>query len=172
MPKWLWIERDFNFDFPANKFPDLLERHRGTPVRLDALTAGLADEITRASDGQGWSIKENIGHLIDLCPMTARRLEQLIAGEPTLVGADMGNQKTAEANHNGVPLEELLLTFRTERFDLTSRLERLGEADWAKVAMHPRLSLPMRVADLVYFDSEHDDYHLARIRELVLNLCA
>jgi hypothetical protein len=31
MPRWPWIERTFNFDYPAEKWPDLLARVRGTP---------------------------------------------------------------------------------------------------------------------------------------------
>jgi hypothetical protein len=33
--------------------------------------------------------------------------------------------------------------------------------------LHPRLNQPMRVVDLLFFVAEHDDYHLARISELI-----
>jgi hypothetical protein len=46
----------------------------------------------------------------------------------------------------------------------------LEEPDWEKAALHPRLRQPMRIVDIAYFDSEHDDYHLARISELARNL--
>jgi len=32
MAKWVWTERKFNFDYPAAKRPDLMERVRGTPT--------------------------------------------------------------------------------------------------------------------------------------------
>ncbi len=48
-------------------------------------------------------------------------------------------------------------------------IEELDETDWDKSATHPRLGQPMRIVDIVYFFSEHDDYHLARIGELIRN---
>lgn len=167
MPKWPWIERAFHFDFPAAKMPDLLERLRGTPARIEERIQGLnAGALTRR-DGAGWSIQENIGHLLDLGYLPLRRLEQILAGESTLTAADMTNRKTHEAGHNDRDSGELLAAFRRERAALVARFEALDEADWGRSALHPRLQLPMRLVDIVYFDSEHDDYHLARIGELV-----
>src|SRR3990172_4431199 len=101
MPKWAWTERKFNFDYPATKWPDLLERVRGTPARLEERTRGLSKEVlTRRRDGKGLSIQENIGHLLDLGYLPMRRIEQILAGEALLVAADMSNRKTNEADHN------------------------------------------------------------------------
>jgi hypothetical protein len=35
------------------------------------------------------------------------------------------------------------------------------------VAIHPRLNKPMRLVDMLFFQAEHDDYHLARISDLI-----
>ncbi|MCH9001990.1 MAG: hypothetical protein IIC02_05390 [Planctomycetes bacterium] len=45
MAKWPWIDRKFSFDFPASKFPDLLERWRGTPARLEERVSGLSRDV-------------------------------------------------------------------------------------------------------------------------------
>ena len=37
-----WIERRWEFDFPVALYPDILERLRGTPARLDELVRGLS----------------------------------------------------------------------------------------------------------------------------------
>jgi hypothetical protein len=34
-------------------------------------------------------------------------------------------------------------------------------------ALHPGLKTPMRIIDLAYFVAEHDDHHLASIREMM-----
>jgi hypothetical protein len=47
------------------------------------------------------------------------------------------------------------------------RLEAFSEGGAAVTALHPRLRVTMNVVDLAYFVSEHDDYHLARITELL-----
>ena len=170
MKKWPWIERDFNFDYPPTKFPDVLERLRGTPARLQELIAGLGRPVLTGSDGQGWTMQENIGHLLDCEELWHRRLEQLLAGEPELHPADMTGRKTHEANHNARDIHALLDAFRETRGRFVARLEVLSPEDWSRVAHHPRLNQPMRLVDLVLFACEHDDYHLVRIRQLARTL--
>lgn len=167
MAKWPWIDRKFSFDFPASKFPDLLERWRGTPARLEDRVAGLSPDVLTRPAGDGWSIQENVGHLLDLEYLPAKRIEQILSGEAELIAADMTNRKTREASHNEARIGDLLQTFRTGRLETVRRLESLDESDWARSALHPRLKQPMRIVDIVSFDSEHDDYHLGRIGELI-----
>lgn len=167
MEKWSWVERTFNFDFPASKFSDLLERWRGTPARVEDRVRGLSRSVLTATDGHGWSIQQNIGHLIDLEYLPEQRVEQILRGEPELIAADMTNRKTHDADHNGADIGELLVAFRAKRSRLVARFESLDETDWSRSAMHPRIQQRMRIVDILYFDSEHDDYHLARIGELI-----
>lgn len=166
MPRWRWIERTFTFDFPVGKFPELLERWRGTPARLEERLRDVPEDRMTRSDG-GWTIKQNVGHLIDLGDLPVRRLDQILRGETMLVAADMANVRTAEANHNARPIGELLGAFRGHRAEAVRKFEAVSEADWGRSGIHPRLKQPMRIVDILYFDSEHDDYHLARIGELV-----
>jgi len=167
LAKWPWIERRFHFDFPPEKLPDLIERVRGAPLRIEAMLAGLPEAKLSESDGRGWSIKQNIGHLIDLGYLPLKRIEQILTGERALIAADMSNRKTHEASHSDTPIKVLITEFKKERAALVGRFESIPEQDWGKSALHPRLKQPMRIVDVAYFDSEHDDYHLARIRELV-----
>lgn len=167
LSRWPWIERKFRLDFPPTKLPDLLERVRGTPLRVEAMVWDLSESQLSRNDGRGWSIKQNIGHLIDLGFLPLKRIEQILAGERDLIAADMSNRKTNEASHDETPIEELLAEFKKERAELVERFESIPEKDWGKSALHPRLKQPMRIVDIAYFDSEHDDYHLARIRDLI-----
>jgi len=162
------MQRTFQFDFPVGKFPDLLERVRGTPARLEDRLKGLSREtLTRRRSTGGWSIQENLGHLIDLGYLPLQRIDEILSGVATLVPADMSNRKTNEANHNARDLASLLADFRRDRAKLVRRLESIPEADWGKSSVHPRLKIPMRIVDVAYFDSEHDDYHLGSIGELI-----
>ncbi len=167
MPKWPWTQRSFRFDFPPSKWPDLLERVRGTPARLEERVGALSREVLIRRPENGWSIQENVGHLIDLGYLPLRRIEQILAGESTLIAADMSNRKTQEAGHNDRDIRDLLAEFRADRAKLVTRFESLQEADWERAAMHPRLQQPMCIVDIAYFDAEHDDYHLGRIGELI-----
>ena len=84
-----------------------------------------------------------------------------------MIAADITNRKTHDTDHNGASIDELLAALRATRSRLVARFESLDEGDWSKSAMHPRIGQPMRIVDILYFDSEHDDYHLARIGELI-----
>ena len=61
-----WTDRRFNFDFPAGIYPEMIERVRGTPARLEDLLAGLPPETLTAQVDGRWSMQENAGHLLDL----------------------------------------------------------------------------------------------------------
>ena len=161
-----WTERRFNFDFPAGVYPEMIERVRGTPARLEELVNGYAAEsLTAQLDGR-WSMQENAGHLLDLESLVSQRVDEYLAGNTTLHAADMSNRKTYEASHNEVPISTILTAFRGARSELVGRLESLDGDLFARSALHPRLNVQMRLVDMLFFQAEHDDYHLARISEL------
>jgi DinB family protein len=161
-----WTDRRFNFDFPAGIYPEMIERIRGTPARLEDLFAGLSSEIlTTQADGR-WSMQENAGHLLDLESLVDQRIDEYVAGNTTLHAADMSNRKTFEAEHNVVPVGSILTAFRTARHAIVQRLEGFDADFFARSALHPRLNVQMRLVDMLFFQAEHDDYHLARISEL------
>src|SRR3972149_5176056 len=137
MPKWPWIERTFHFDYPVTKWPDLLERVRGTPARIEERVRGLGREmLTRRENRRSWSIQENLGHLIDLGYLPLTRIEQILRGEAVLIAADMTNRRTNQADHNAKDIQSLLADFRAERAKLVARFEQLEEADWSQSALH------------------------------------
>jgi hypothetical protein len=162
-----WTERRFNFDFPVLLYPDVIERVRGTPARLADRVKGLGHETLTRREGGGWSVQENVGHLLDLEPMDAGRLDDYLNGVPTLRAADMANRRTNEAGHNDKPLSAILAGLKAGRDALVARLEALDDADFARTALHPRLQVPMRLVDWLSFVAAHDDYHLARVSELI-----
>ena len=164
--KWPWFERKFNFDFPTEKYPDVVERLRGTPARVEELTRTIPADVLTLRDHDAWSIQQNAGHLADVEPLWAARIEDILGGAEVMREADLTNTKTHTANHNARPLAEVTDSFRSLRADLIRRLESLRDADFAKASIHPRTKLRMRVVDLCTFVADHDDYHLARISEL------
>jgi uncharacterized damage-inducible protein DinB len=164
----MWFERKFSFDLlPVWMYPNVVERLRGTPARLDDLTRSLPQEILTRRDGDKWSIQEQAGHLLDLEPLGMNRLDDYEAGRDTLYAADLENRKTHEANHNADTIENILAAFRAERMEFVRRLDAYDEAFVQRTALHPRLQMKVRVLDLAFFIAEHDDHHLARISELI-----
>jgi hypothetical protein len=166
MTRVKWTDRKFNFDFPAGIYPEMIERIRGTPARLEDLLADLPTEALVAQADGRWSMQENAGHLLDLESLVSQRIDEYLAGNSALHAADMSNRKTYEASHNEVPVTTILKAFRTARHEIVDRLESFDADVFARSALHPRLQVQMRLVDMLFFQAEHDDYHLARISEL------
>ena len=169
-PTQKWFERKFEFDLPAWMFPNIVERLRGTPARLEDRVAGLSSEILTRRDGDHWSIQEHVGHLGDMEPLHYARMQEFLKGAEVLTAADLQNRKTHEADHNSANLENLLDAFRSSRMRLAALLEELDEEVVLRTALHPRLKTPMRVIDSNFFLAEHDDHHLASITALTKNI--
>lgn len=165
-----WFNRSFNFENNQNIFPSILERLSGTPIRLEEKVIGISENILTFSLDNTWTIKENIGHLIDLEPLWQERLTDIINNQIELRSTDLQNSKTDIANHNNTSLHELLSEFRKIREQTIKTLQSINEETIFKSALHPRLKTPMRTMDLFLFVAEHDDHHLARITELVSKL--
>jgi uncharacterized damage-inducible protein DinB len=162
-----WTERTFNFDFPVDLYPELLERLLGTPARAEYIARSVPPYVLARRDGETWSIQENLGHLADVEALFVGRLDDFDAGAETLRPADMTNRTTHQADHNARPIASVLSDLRDRRERLVARLDASAPGDFGRQALHPRLNKPMRVVDMMLFQAEHDDYHFARIRELI-----
>ena len=166
MNRLKWVERKFHFDLPVGVFPSIVERLRGTPARLEELVRSFPAELLTERPEGAWSVKEQVGHLLDLDELHEGRLDDYDTGAATLRPADVENRKTHEAGHNSRPVEDLLAEFRAARTRFVEKLEAMDEVALARTALHPRLQQPMRVVDLAFFVAEHDDHHLVSVTEL------
>lgn len=165
-PSRVWFDRSFELGLPTIAFPDILERLRGTPLRLEERMRAVGAKATArpsVSDGDSWSAQEHAGHLADLEHLWLRRLDDLSAGRDRLRDADLENRATWDADYNAKRAEDILADFRNLRAEMVARLEVLTESELAATALHPRLEQPMSAVDLCFFVAEHDDHHLSAI---------
>lgn len=167
-----WFERKFVFDVPVDLFPNVIERLRGTPARLEEKLLPMASPLRTHKAGEAWSIQEHAGHLIDLDELHYSRLADYEAGAETLRPADLKNQKTYDARHNERPPAELCAQFRLEREKFVRKVESYAPEMWSRTGLHPRLKQPMRLIDMCLFVAEHDDHHLAIMTEMQKQLQA
>jgi uncharacterized damage-inducible protein DinB len=166
MKKTAWFKREFPVIEDNGILPSIIERLSGTPTRAEEIIGQLRPALLTRKPGGKWTIKEEIGHLSDLEPLWLGRLDDLVNGLPELRVADLTNQKTHTANHDATEIKQLLQRFREQRERLVQRLIPLEDEQLLHSSLHPRLKTPMRIIDLAYFVAEHDDHHLACIREI------
>lgn len=164
-----WFEREFDFSFQQNIFPSIIERLDGTFIRLKTTIEKIPPELLEVKPDGKWSIKENIGHLIDLEPLWQGRLNDILENMEYLRSTDLENKKTDRAKYNKKDINNLLSKFQDLRRITLNRLIELDEKKVYKTALHPRLKKPMRTMDLFLFVAEHDEHHLARITEIKTN---
>ena len=161
-----WLDRRFAYEPPAGEFPMIAERLRGAPIRVADRVAYAGRDLMGRRDGDGWTVQEHIGHLLDLEPLWSMRVEEFLSGATELSAADMSNRKTYEARHGDRAVAAIVAEFSVARSRLVARLDGVANADVARTALHPRLKRPMRLIDFCFFVAEHDDHHLAIVTRL------
>ncbi|MBV9210884.1 MAG: DinB family protein, partial [Acidobacteria bacterium] len=81
MQRLEWFKRKFTFDsLPLWMYPNVVERLRGVPARLEDLTRDVSTEILTRRESDKWSMQEHAGHLLDLEPLGMSRLDDYEAG--------------------------------------------------------------------------------------------
>lgn len=166
MQKTEWFKRKFPVIDDNGILPSIIERLSGTPARIEEMVNGFKPGLLIWKPNEKWTIKEQIGHLSDLEPLWLGRLDDLNAGLVELRAADLTNQRTHTANHNETAVKTLLKQFREQRQRFVNELMGLNDEQLLNSSLHPRLKTQMRIIDLAYFVAEHDDHHLASIREI------
>jgi uncharacterized damage-inducible protein DinB len=168
MKRQKWFDKKFQFDLSEDHYGSVLKKLRETPENIAQLVAHFPEEVLTKRIENRWSIKENIGHLIDLEALHNGRIDDFIAGKEILRPADVKNKKTNEANHNSKKITDLVNELKVAREEFVKRMKHLDEKTLSRISMHPRLNQPMRPIDMAQFVLEHDEHHIETIKELIL----
>lgn len=161
-----WLTKQFDFDFPVSRYPELLGFLRTTPERLASLVDGLPKEMLTRRIGDSWSIQENTGHLLTVEFLFIGRLEDYNNNANVLRPAQFEDNQTDKANYNEIDIAWILEAFKEKRNGYLSKLDAFRQEEFGKTSLHPRLNKPMRLCDMLLFQAEHDRHHLTRIEEI------
>lgn len=170
MNKMKWVDKKFQFDLSQDHYGSVLKKLRETPEKIVQLVSSLTEDVLTKRIEGCWSIKENIGHLIDLEELHDGRIDDFIAGKEILRSADLNNKKTDEANHNSKKITDLLSQLKMVRENFVKRMKHLDVQILSRSSKHPRLNQPMRPIDMAKFVLEHDEHHIETIKELIRQL--
>ena len=162
-----WFDRKFNFNFGPEEYTAIYQRLQQAPGILTNVLTDKPEHILTYQPGGKWSVKEHTGHLAILESLWRTRIHDIIEKKPVLTPADLDNKSTSEAGFNNYPTGELLQRFYEERKDTLSLLDSINVPEQSYTSMHPRLQQPMRIIDIMYFTMEHDDHHIAVIKDLI-----
>jgi len=161
-----WVDRTFNFEFGYSIYPEFIERLMATPIIIETILTPIPADFLRFKQNDEWSIQENVGHLITVDDLFSARVDDYESGAESLRAADVSGARTDKANYNADQIDSILETFRDKRMAYIERLEKLDVDLFQKSAWHPRLETQMRLCDMLYFQAEHDDHHVTKIKHL------
>jgi hypothetical protein len=120
-PLQRWFERQFIFDLPLSRFPNVVERLRGSPARLEERVRSLPPATLTARFQDTWSIQENDEAHHNAAPLNDL-LEEFSSLRfrfvTVLEGADASAlERTARHPRLGTPMRCIDIAFFTAEHD-------------------------------------------------------
>jgi len=133
-----------------------------TPAVLRALTAGLPDAVVEARNGEGWSARDAVAHLLDRWPSQCGRVRRMLAEvDPVILDEDeIAGLKASRLNER--PLAWLLDEFERARAAEAATFSALTAADLARTAQHS-VAGPFTLAELLNHIAYHDLLHVQQV---------
>lgn len=162
-----WINKTFTFNKTIDDFNTLTLSLHQNAIFIKQVTENMDKKLLdKVLDGK-WSIKENIGHLIDLEELHEKRLDEFVADKKLLTPADMSNLKTKKAKHNNKSITELTDKFIESRKQFLHKVKEAPQETLTRKAFHGRLNKDMRLLDMLSFMNEHDLHHIQSIKNII-----
>ena len=147
---------------PTTIEPGTLEVIAGTPAVLRALTARLPEAAVDARDGEGWSARDVVAHLLDRWPSQRGRVQKMlteanpvILDEPEVAGLEASGLRER-------PLTWLLDEFERARAAEAVAFRALSASDLARPGQHS-VAGPITIAELLNHVAYHDLTHVQQI---------
>lgn len=142
--------------------PGTLEVIARTPAVLRALTGGLPEAIVETRDGDGWSARDIVAHLLDRWPSQCGRVRLMLAEvDPVILDED----EIAGLKASGLaqrPLPWLLDEIERTRAAEADTFRTLTTADLARTGRHSAAG-PITMAEMLNHVAYHDLVHIQQI---------
>lgn len=115
----------------------LVARYKdGYRVVAEALEGATDAELDAKPAPGKWSAREIVHHLADSEMTSAIRLRLMVAEDHAQIRA-YDQELFAKTLHYDRPIASSLLAFRAARASTADLLDRMTDADWAKIGAHP-----------------------------------
>lgn len=164
MIKW----NELNYEINTNdKLPLILERLIGTSARIEDKVKRYSLIAIIKKQNKEWSVAEHIGHLGLLERVWSLRVKEILENKEVMSNYYISDVEFEANKFNEINVADLIAGFRIKRERLCNKIATLSSEELDYISLHPRLNKKMKIVDLAYFIAEHDDYHLAKITQLL-----
>lgn len=142
--------------------PFIIERLRGTPLRVRHIVESAPTERVVFQPKDEWSIPEHLNHLTAVDVEFTGRIRQYLERAETMEVGPAGDiPADTEDELTRAPVPELLSAFDRARSDLLELLEGLDEDAFTHAIYFPYLNREVSLVDKLFFIAQHDDSHVA-----------
>jgi hypothetical protein len=160
---------DLNVEKHDLDMQEIKRRYSSLVIQVDRLRADLAqvDSKFRPEDGSKWSLKELLGHLIDVDrEIWGPRIERMLAEEHPYFDSIDQDELVKKNRWNELDIAEITAQLMRVRWNYAVLVNGLNDNELARTGSHYSRG-SMTVADVLRTLVEHDTQHLAEIRERI-----
>jgi len=144
----------------------VLARLAAGPAALAEAMKGLSAEAAKRRADDKWSIVENARHLPDIELVFVERFTRMAFSDQPPAFWLLDNDRVAVAKkYNEADLGATVKSFKELRQETLNLLKALPAAAWRRTGQHPKRG-ETNMEQLAEHLANHDDKHIARIREL------
>jgi hypothetical protein len=121
---------------------EIIAKTESTHAKLLAFLASVAPDVVDRKLGDGWTIRETVGHLVDAEKAHRRFIETVAGGQtlPEVAGFDLNTWNAARVvKRAGQTLPALLADFARERALTMALLVTLTDDGRSRVGVHAAL---------------------------------
>lgn len=146
---------------------ELLKTLRSTPLVVERLVRGLADDPVRSRPAEGeWAIIEVVAHLGDTDERTLERIRRMLEEDGPMLEPYDQAALAIERHYIGMDFDEQLARFADLRAEHVRLLEGLDDAGWQRSGIHGEHGR-VTVQQLTAHSAGEDGDHLAQIARLI-----
>ena len=140
-----------------------LDIYASTPATLQALLAGLADDVTSRPADEDWSPRDVVVHLTSLDPFSMVGRVRAILEQDDPIIPDLDEQEVLERSGlRDRPLDDVLDQMARQRADALVWLRALTPAQLARAGRHSAAG-PLSAGDIIHHKAWHDLQHIQQI---------
>ncbi len=146
---------------------EIISKTQSTHAKLLAFLREVAPDVADRKLGDGWTIRETVGHLVDAEKAHRRFIETVAGGEtmPEVAGFDLNAWNAARvAKRAGQSLPDLVADFERERALTLALLATLTDDARSRVGVHAALG-EVSVDYVARIVGLHERSHLQEMQE-------
>jgi len=146
---------------------ELKKKYSSLVIQLDRLRSSLiASPTTQRRNGK-WSLREILGHLIDVDrEIWGPRIETMLQEDHPHFESISQDELVIKNRWNDFPIEEIIAQLMRVRWNLAVFINNLPDVSLARTCHHYSAG-DITIADILQILVDHDSHHIQQIKDIL-----